>query len=332
LTRAKSLSANAQRVKTKDRPVGDAVPRMAAIFDAYWNSPRVYPLTTFEQSREAPSGLQQEFERLTADAISAYPQLPADKPDLLGYLPVSVDIRDPPIRMLPGTIDVFADNPEKVSGRSEHGDDKTTVTARVIKTIDETQSELMLGSPYFVPGELGMAVLCRTRARGVQVVVMTNSLASNDEPLASAAYGRYRIPMLKAGVSLYETDSDQLKKDPFIGRALGHSIGRSHSKLIVLDRQLVFVGSLHLDLRSSRVNTELGMLVQSHELADMVVRLTDRVREGSYRLRLTEPGDHIQWVATAHGVETTFDNEPGVALTTRLKLLLLSPLVSESLL
>jgi putative cardiolipin synthase len=138
--------------------------------------------------------------------------------------------------------------------------------------------------------------------------------------------------MLKAGVSLYETDSDQLKKDPFIGRALGHSIGRSHSKLIVLDRQLVFVGSMNLDLRSSRVNTELGMLVQSHELADMVVRLTDRVREGSYRLRLTEPGDHIQWVATAHGVETTFDNEPGVALTTRLKLLLLSPLVSESLL
>jgi putative cardiolipin synthase len=139
--------------------------------------------------------------------------------------------------------------------------------------------------------------------------------------------------MLKLGVNLYETDTAQLRNDALIGQALGSTVGRSHSKLIVIDRRTTFVGSMNLDFRSSRVNTELGMLVDSPELAEKVLSLAERVKTvGSYRLRLDESGRHVQWLSTFNGTETVLDDEPGVSLGTRLQLLLLSPLVSESLL
>jgi putative cardiolipin synthase len=312
---------------------GDAVPRMAAIFDRYWNSPRVYPLQAFERSADPEQKLRDEFEQLSADAVSAYPPPPAGARDLLGFFPLGADIRRPPLKLMAGRIDVFADDPEKVTGRAERGTDQTTVTARVGKAMSAARSELLVGSPYFIPGQLGMDGMRIAREHGVRVDVMTNSLASNDEPFASAAYARYRVPMLQMGVNVYETDSSQLKNDPLIGAALRGSIGRSHSKLIVIDRRVTFVGSMNMDFRSSRENTELGLLVDSPELAQVVIGLAERVRSvGSFRLRLAEPDGRLQWVATVDGVEKVYDSDPGVDFATRLKVMLLFPFVSESLL
>jgi putative cardiolipin synthase len=312
---------------------GAAVPQMQQIFDHYWNSPRIYPLAAVERSDDDPKALRDEFEALTTDALAAYPTPPADRPDLLGYLPVSADIERIPMKLLHGHIEVFADDPEKVTGRAERGGDTTTVTARVGAAMAAAQSELLVGSPYFIPGKLGLDGMAVAREHGTRIDVMTNSLASNDEPFASAAYGRYRLPMLKMGVNVYETDSSQLKNDALIGAALGQSIGRSHSKLIVIDRRITFVGSMNLDFRSSRENTELGLLVDSPELAQTVIGLAERVRAvGSYRLRLAEPGDRIEWVGKVDGHEVVYDSDPGVDFGTRLQLWLMFPFISEGLL
>lgn len=312
---------------------GAALPRMATIFDTYWNSPRVYPLHALERSPETPQALQAQFERLTTDALTAYPSPSPTAPDILGFLTLSADLPKAPLKLLYGHINVFADDPEKVTGRSERGADPTTVTARVGKAISDAQTEVVIGSPYFIPGKPGMEGLKHARDKGVRVDVMTNSLASNDEPFASEAYGRYRVAMLKLGVNLFETDSRQLKHDALIGGALRDSTGRSHSKLIVLDRRTTFVGSMNMDLRSARVNTELGMLVDSPALAEMVLALADRVRLGSYRLRLSEPGGKLEWVGkTATGADKVYDDEPEVDFATRFQLWLLFPFISESLL
>lgn len=312
---------------------GQAVPQMAAIFDRYWNSRRVYPLLALEKSADPPAALRAAFEKLTSDALAAYPTPPPDQPDLLGFLPVSAEFGTAPLKMYSGQIEVFSDDPEKVTGRAERGDDETTVTNRVTKAIAAARSDLVIGSPYFIPGAPGMASLRTAREHGVHVEVVTNSLASNDEPFASAAYGRYRVEMLKMGVDLFETDSRQLKKDPLIGAALHSSVGRSHSKLIIFDRRVTFVGSMNMDLRSARLNTELGLLVDSPELAEDVLGLADRVVSvGSYRLRLIEPGDQLQWVASHDGTEKIYESEPEVDFATKLQLLFVFPFISESLL
>ncbi|HZT54642.1 MAG TPA: phospholipase D family protein [Burkholderiaceae bacterium] len=311
---------------------GAAVPRLAAIFDTYWNSPRIYPLDAIETARHDARSQQEAFEALTLDAIGAHPSPAPGRSDILGFRTLSDDLQNPPLKLLHGRVDVFADDPEKVSGRAERGGDDTTVTARVGKAMSEAKTEVLVGSPYFIPGQLGMDGLRAARSHGVKVEVMTNSLASNDEPFASAAYSNYRVPMLKLGAQLYETDSSQLKNDKLIGGALQNTVGRSHSKLIVIDRRTTFVGSMNMDFRSSRVNTELGMLVDSPELAEMVIALAARVREGSYRLRLAEGDGHLQWVGIENGAEKVWDSEPGVDFATRLQLLLLFPFISESLL
>ena len=313
---------------------GDAVPRMQTIFDTYWNSPRVYPLHSIEVSREAPQALQEAFEQLTADADSAYPTPPANEPDVLGYLPLSADLqRQAPLEMLYGRADVFADSPEKVTGRSETGTDSTTVTSRVLTAMGEARSEVVLCSPYFVPGKAGMAKLSDMRSAGVRVSLLTNSLAANDEPFASAAYARYRAPMLKLGIGIDEVSSKELARNGRAAMALRGSIGRSHAKLLVLDRRISFVGSMNMDLRSSRENTEVGLLIDSPALARSILLLIEDVRSvGTYHLRLADPGEGLQWVSTQQGIEEVHDSEPEVETGTRVKTLLLSPLVSEGLL
>ena len=312
---------------------GQAVPRLAAIFDQYWNSPRVYQLKQLEPERASPEAARAAFEELTSDAKDAFPQLGPERVDLLGYRSLGNDIAAPPLKMTGGAIEVFADDPEKASGRSERIEDPLTVTSRVIRAIDQAKSEVVAGSPYFVPGERGMRGLLAVRKRGVHVEIMTNSLASNDEPFVTAAYAKYRVPLLKAGVDLYEMDSSQLKHDKLIGTALRASVGRSHSKLIVIDRHITFVGSMNLDFRSSRLNTELGMLVESPELAEDVLKLKELMRSvGSYRLRLAQDGEHVQWIGVEDGKEVIYDDEPGESFGTRLEIRLLSPFISESLL
>lgn len=310
---------------------GDAVPRMGAIFDTYWNSPRVYPLHDLEQSRDSPEKLRAAFDELTADAGQGYPPLSVTEADALGYLPLSADMPHPPLKLLFGSIDVFADDPEKVSGKAERGTDTSTVMYRVMQAMKSAQSGIDIASPYFIPGKPGMDAMQYAHDHGVRMSVMTNSMASNDEPYASAAYGRYRVPMLKLGVSMYEIDSSQLKNDALFGGILRQSIGRSHTKIVLIDDRITFVGSMNMDFRSALSNTELGMLIESTELASDMLDLSARLRAGAYRLRLVQPGDKVQWLGTVNRAEKVYEDEPGVGFGARFELLLF-PFISESLL
>ena len=62
-------------------------------------------------------------------------------------------------------------------------------------------------SPYFIPGDEGMARIRAARARGIRITVVTNSLADSDEPLVNVNYNRYRVAMLQEGVELLEVST-----------------------------------------------------------------------------------------------------------------------------
>jgi putative cardiolipin synthase len=256
-----------------------------------------------------------------------------DEKDMLGYRPLSADLRHPPLDMLRGRIRVIADDPEKVSGRAEKGDDATTVTSQVIEEIGKAREDVLLTSPYFVPGKAAFAKLEQARSRGVSMTLVTNTMASNDEPFVSAAYEKYRPTLLAMGVQIYEVSPAILIKDMNFSEPLGSSVGRLHAKILVLDRQTTLVGSMNFDLRSSRENTELGLLVDSPQLAADVAELVGALRTvGTYRMRLSPQGNAVQWVDDQPGGEEVFDSEPEISWSTRLQVWLLSPFVSEGLL
>jgi putative cardiolipin synthase len=309
---------------------GRAVADLAAIFDEYWNSPRVYPIQALEMvSTKDSQALRDDFEQLLATDEPLYQAPPPGSRDILGYEALSSDLEHPPLQLLHGAVHVFADDPEKVTGRSETGQDQTTVTAHAMASFASAQTELLLASPYFVPGQLGMDALRETRRRGVKTTVMTNSLAANDEPFASAAYSRYRKAMLKIGVDIHEVSS----RPPELARRYGNQIaavGRSHAKIAVMDRRVTFVGSMNMDFRSSRKNTELGILVDSAALAGQVSGILEELMvTDAFSLSLEQPADQLRWTFVENGKTTCYDDEPDVSFARRLKIFLFAPLIPE---
>ena len=138
--------------------------------------------------------------------------------------------------------------------------------------------------------------------------------------------------MLRLGVDIYEISA----RPPELAKRYGAriaSIGRSHAKIAVIDQRTTFVGSMNMDFRSSRTNTELGMLIESDELAQQVCDLLQALSmTDAFRVRLDERTDSLTWTMTQDGAETVYEDEPDVGPLTRLKILLLSPLVPEDLL
>ena len=194
------------------------------------------------------------------------------------------------------------------------------------------QKELVLASPYLVPGRVGMDLFAELRDRGVKVTLMTNSLGSTDEPIVHAGYSEYREPLLALGVDLYEISSSRVKRNKRED-LFGASLGRLHAKVAVIDRKTLFVGSMNLDPRSATINTELGAVIDSPELARELIRVIDIDRlQSAYRVRQAADGSGIEWLSMDDENEMILTVEPDSTPWQRIKLWLLKPLVPESLL
>ena len=164
-------------------------------------------------------------------------------------------------------------------------------------------------------------------------MLVTNSLGSTDEPLVHAGYARYRLDMLKAGVRIYEL-GPSLARDPRRLGNFGRSISRLHAKVSVIDRRTVFIGSMNLDARSARVNTEAGLAIESPELAQTMATLfTEGLATGAYRLRLSADCEHVKWLEPGpDGAQVVHTEEPGDRWWPRVKRWFLSRFVSDDLL
>jgi putative cardiolipin synthase len=309
--------------------VGFIVPPLAALFDRYWNGNPVYPLKAVTHSDLPPDVLRAKFEEWTGPARTPPPaELPPN--DILGYGPIADDLDLGRLGLIWGDAYVFADHPDKPFD-SEAGADllETSVTYNVFEAIRSAKQEVLASSPYFVPGPTSMEMLHELRARGVKVTVLTNSLASTDEPVVHIGYSRYREELLGMGIDLYELSSSRLRdnKRPFL---FAKSLGRLHAKLVVIDRKKVFIGSMNLDPRSASINTELGAVIDSPQLARELTRVIDIDRlQSAYKVRIAPDGKGLQWISYDGDKQTVLTKEPDSTPWLRLKAWLLTPFVPD---
>jgi cardiolipin synthase C len=180
-----------------------------------------------------------------------------------------------------------------------------------------------------------MQAFASARTRGVRVRVLTNSLASNDAPIAHVGYARHREALLKLGIELYEMRSEQAG----IGSALGSSgasvTGESramlHSKVLVLDGRLLVVGSMNLDLRSQLQNTEVAVLVGSRRLAGTATEVIETtLRDGAWHVELVD--GRLTWRAPQGSALKDTTTEPDASIGLQLMLKLFGPLAPDSML
>jgi putative cardiolipin synthase len=183
------------------------------------------------------------------------------------------------------------------------------LTAQLRSVVDAAQTELVVVSPYFVPGTQGVAWFRALRERGMRVVIVTNSLSSTDVSPVHAGYSRYRKDLLQAGVELWElrADPERLSRRR---RGLGQSNSSLHTKAFIVDRRHFFVGSFNFDPRSVDLNTEMGIVLDSPTLAVPALDLLfQALPTHAYQLRLDADG-HIEWVAQENGIEVIYHTEP----------------------
>ena len=174
-----------------------------------------------------------------------------------------------PLQWVPAR--VVQDDPSKVLHPPER--DELLMLPRLEAALGKPARELDLVSPYFVPTQGGTAGLIALAARGVRVRVLTNSLAATDVTPVHAGYAKYREALLRGGVRLYELKplghQDSAERQRSGG---GSSSASLHAKTFAVDRSRLFVGSFNLDPRSARLNTEMGVVIDSAALA---ARLSD---------------------------------------------------------
>ena len=234
---------------------------------------------------------------------------------------------------------VVADSPDKAS--VEDGSAIGALLRRqLLEAAAEAKSELLIVSPYFVPGKTVSDLLRTLCARGVRVRVLTNSLLSTDVPAVHAGYRGYRVPLLEEGVQLYEVKPLPGKPNPRGGVLKSPSSGQFslHAKAYVFDRKRVFIGSANLDQRSMHLNTEIGLMIDSPELARQVAARFETIAQpaNSFVLAL-EPdakggAPHLVWNSVKDGKPIVYDTEPGDDRLRGFKVDLLSMLPIEGLL
>jgi putative cardiolipin synthase len=164
-------------------------------------------------------------------------------------------------------------------------------------------------SPYFVPGERGLQALRGLRARGVDVEVLTKSLAATDVLAVHSGYAPYRKPLLEAGVDLFELKPQGVRDSSLFGSS-GASL---HTKAFAVDGETGFVGSFNVDPRSISLNTEMGVLFHDPEATAALERLF-RTRTGgrhSYRVLLRDGSVRWEDSSTTPPVEWRHEPETG---------------------
>jgi putative cardiolipin synthase len=290
---------------------GPAVQRLSTSFDAYWNSKLAVPVKAL--STITPAALERYRQKLDAHrtkmAQSDYER--------------GVRAGNPLATIVAGTSplvwarsEVLYDSPDKqaVEGGDAYGH---LLRERLMEACRATRRELVIVTPYLVPGRDQLDLLYDLRAHGVAVRILTNSLASTDVPLVHAGYRKLRVPLLEHGIQLYEV-KPQLGR-PRVGRTtiVRDPAGRFtlHAKVFVFDRARLFVGSANFDMRSFHLNTEVGLIIDSPALAQQAVTRFEAitVAANSYRLVLGEHfGDPVvRWVTENDGRKVTLTAEPG---------------------
>ena len=313
--------------------IGPVVQDVSTAFDRYWNSELAVPVTALDVG-DVDGLIERARERLAAD-LDALPDSPYGQRLRESDITKRLETRD--LDFFWGPARLLYDLPEKVLTEPE---DRTThLGPELGELLTSVQSDLILVSPYFVPGRQGTELLRSLVERGCRVTVLTNSLAATDVPAVHAGYARYRRALIEAGIEIYEMQPSKPAYDAGRSR-LGESQASLHAKTIVFDQERVLVGSMNLDPRSSLLNTEMGILIDSPELASAISDWRDqRLTEVAWRVDLEQAAvtdfpvgneKQLVWISLEGGREMRrYDREPESGLWARIQAALLRLLPIE---
>ena len=307
-------------------------------FDKYWNNPLAYPVQSLITEREIDNiriKITPESSGFVSSAAAAsLGNSPAPLPDATN------------LALLTWTwaaSAILVDKPSKIASDAESVEEaQDTALDGLLGLMAQAKTELLIVSPYFVPGALMMQQFADIRKRGVRVRVLTNSLASNDAVAAHAGYARYREALLGLGIELYEMRSEQRGTvranlsgfgigSGSAGRSGGKSHASLHAKAVVIDNKLLVVGSMNLDLRSKLQNSEVAVVVRSSKLASEASALiVPSLSKDAYKVE-NQSGSLVWRAPQGSGLQDT-TTEPDASFGLKLLMRVIGPFAPDEML
>lgn len=262
---------------------GPVAREVAGSFDAFWNSEHSYLVSSFEYDQRPRASLERTREELhssierNAALLASFSTEPTDWSPYLEELVAT---------FAPARSTLMWESPDILNAsRPRLYDDYK-------KLVASARSEVLISSPYFIPGEDFCTLLRELVAKGVRVVVITNSLATNNHVVAHTGYRQWRREVLAAGVELYELREDAQTLSLYVTPPSQATRLGLHTKAVVVDGERAFVGSPNIDPRSMVLNTELGVVGDGPEFARRVAALIERdiAPQNSWRVTMDEEG------------------------------------------
>jgi putative cardiolipin synthase len=223
--------------------LGPVVAEAAVMFQEYWTSEPTHPV----RPPLNPIRRRKILNGLRSFGVSAEAKTYLDRLPTLAWPPDEAGLR------WCREAHLVADPPEKALGRKG----QNWLMASLLPRLEAARERIAIISPYFVPGQNGTRRLCDLAEKGIHISILTNSLSATDVAAVHGAYARYRKPLLRAGIRLYELRAiARLRRLSLRGR----TNASLHTKAFIIDGQTGFVGSLNFDPRSASLNTEMGVL------------------------------------------------------------------------
>jgi putative cardiolipin synthase len=329
-------------------------------FDLYWNNPLAYPVQSLMTREEiekikpppapktaapidaaAPGAAGAGTASVATAPVPAKPSgvrtttAPDGTVSVIEPLPDSTNLALLDWTWAPSVL--LVDKPSKIAADADDVQQaQDTTVDGLLQLMSQASGDLLIVSPYFVPGQRMMDQLAAIRQKGVRIRVLTNSLASNDAPAAHVGYARYRKALLALGIEIYEMRAEQegsLTSFGSTGSSGSASGSRAslHSKIVVLDRSLLVIGSMNLDLRSQLQNTEVALAIRSPKLAnDTIALIEPAMARGAYKVELDN--GLLVWRAPQGSGLKDARTEPDASAGLKLMLKLIGPFAPEEML
>lgn len=150
-------------------------------------------------------------------------------------------------------------------------------TSALMALVKNAKKSIAIQSPYLITTELGNSLFREAVKRGVNVRILTNSLASTDNLEAFSGYQKGRLELLKTGVRIFEFKPDAKERYKIMTGALQKEINYTpifglHAKSMVIDDNITVIGTFNLDPRSANLNTECVTVIRSKKISEGVLK------------------------------------------------------------
>ena len=284
--------------------IGPVVQEVSNMFDTYWNHQAALPALAFVKELDDPAvqleALRTRLIQSREDIVdSKYAGAVTSK--VLEYIGSDNGLYEwAPYRLV-------VDSPDK--GIKSKSKEAASITTPLYESLRAAEKELIILSPYFVPLKAGIQGLTKIRESGVDITIITNSLAANNQFTVHGGYAPSRKPLLEAGVKIYEVRPDaEISGTEFVNA--GGAKATLHTKAFIVDDKETFIGSFNFDPRSANINTELGVIIRDPEMALLFsTMIEDKLQTQTYEVFLNEKGK-VRWRGFKDGQETIYDKEP----------------------